>query len=225
VFHNETRQTYTLMENNQPKSSVSTDLFISPDEFFKDLVRQGFVQRKLETYPLVETYLVDLLQHYLDAKNLFDPDYDESGKKVPKTLAEMYLLANNTDDQFMKVELLKKMGDRSLYMSGFFGESLQRKAVDVDYYVQMGGVAYATLASCVRQDTTARIYSTISRRFIDFVDVLTYISHNSFVKSNESILRLYDRYLTTGSELAREKLSEMGVLPLTLDQVKQGRQD
>jgi hypothetical protein len=214
------------MEDKKAKSQPSTtDLFISPDEFFKDLVRQGLVRRKMETYPLVENYLVDLLQHYLDAKNLFDPDYDESGKKLPKTLAEMYLHANSTDDQFLKVELLKKLGDRSLYMSGFFGDSLHRKAVDVDYYVNMGGVAYATLASCVRQDTTAKVYSTISRRFIDFVDVLTYISHNSFVKSNESILRLYDRYLTTGSELAREKLTEIGVLPMTQDQAKHGRQD
>lgn len=213
------------MSQNDFKSQIAgADLFISPGDFFKDLVRQGFVQRKLETYPHVETYLVDLLQHYLDAKNLFDPDYDESGRKIPKTLAEMYLFANNAEDQAVKVELLKKLGDRSLYMSGFFGDSLQRKIVDVDYYVNMGGVAYATLASCVREDTRAKVYSTISRRFIDFVDVLTYISHSSLIKSNESVLRLYDRYLTTGSEMAREKLTEMGVLPLAQDQAKRGRQ-
>lgn len=213
-----------MSQNESKQQLAGTDLFVSPGDFFKDLVRQGFVQRKLETFPHVETYLVDLLQHYLDAKNLFDPDYDEQGRKVPKTLAEMYLHANNSQDQVVKVELLKKLGDRSLYMSGFFGDSLQRKIVDVDYYVNMGGVAYATLASCVREDTTAKVYSTISRRFIDFVDVLTYISHSSFIKSNESVLRLYDRYMTTGSELAREKLTEMGVLPMSQDQAKRGRQ-
>jgi len=212
------------MEDKKTKSEALTDLLVSPNEFFKDLVRQGFVQRRLETYPLVETYLVDLLQHYLEARNLFDTDFDESGKKNPKTLAEMYLYANTTEDQVLRVELLKKLGDRSLYMSGFFGDSLNRKVVDVEYYVSMGGVAYAALAAQVRQDTSAKVYSTISRRFIDFVDVLTHISHNSFIKSNESILRLYDRYLTTGSELAREKLTEMGVLPVSQDQAKQGRQ-
>ncbi len=212
------------MEDKKTKSEALTDLLVSPNEFFKDLVRQGFVQRRLETYPLVETYLVDLLQHYLEARNLFDTDFDESGKKNPKTLAEMYLYANTTEDQVLRVELLKKLGDRSLYMSGFFGDSLNRKVVDVEYYVSMGGVAYAALAAQVRQDTSAKVYSTISRRFIDFVDVLTHISHNSFIKSNESILRLYDRYLTTGSELAREKLTEMGVLPMSQDQAKQGRQ-
>ncbi|MBS1969034.1 MAG: hypothetical protein JSU04_01935 [Bdellovibrionales bacterium] len=213
-----------MSQKESKQQNAGAELFVSPGDFFKDLVRQGFAQRKLETYPHVETYLVDLLQYYLDAKNLFDPDYDEQGRKVPKTLAEMYLHANNAQDQIVKVELLKKLGDRSLYMSGFFGDSLQRKIVDVDYYVNMGGVAYATLATCVREDTTAKVYSTISRRFIDFVDVLTYISHSSLIKSNESVLRLYDRYMTTGSELAREKLTEMGVLPMTQDQAKRGRQ-
>lgn len=213
-----------MSQNESKQQNAVAELFISPGDFFKNLVRQGFAQRKLETYPHVETYLVDLLQHYLDAKNLFDPDYDEQGRKVPKTLAEMYLYANNAQDQKVKVELLKKLGDRSLYMSGFFGDSLQRKIVDVDYYVNMGGVAYATLATFVREDTTAKVYSTISRRFIDFVDVLTYISHSSLIKSNESVLRLYDRYMTTGSELAREKLTEMGVLPMNQDQAKRGRQ-
>jgi hypothetical protein len=213
-----------LSQNGSKSQITGADLFVSPGDFFKDLVRQGFAQRKLETYPHVETYLVDLLHYYLDAKNLFDPNHDESGRKIPKTLAEMYLHANNAEDQLVKVELLKKLGDRSLYMSGFFGESLQRKIVDVDYYVNMGGAAYAMLASCVREDTTAKVYSTISRRFIDFVDVLTYISHSSLIKSNESVLRLYDRYMTTGSELAREKLTEVGVLPMNQEQTKRRRQ-
>lgn len=211
------------MSQNESKTKT-TDLFVSPGDFFRDLVRKGFERRKLDTFPHVESYVVQLLQHYLDARNLFDPEFDETGRRIPKTLAEMYLTANNAEDQHIKVELLKKLGDRSLYMSGFFGDSLQRKLVDVDYYVNMGGVAYATLASCVREDTSARIYETISKRFIEFVDVLTYISHSSFIKSNESVLRLYDRYLTTGSELAREKLHEMGVLSLGKDQAKRSRQ-
>jgi hypothetical protein len=211
------------LSRNESKTQT-TDLFISAGDFFKDLVRKGFEQRRLETYPHVESYVVNLLEHYLDARNLFDPEYDEAGRRIPKTLAEMYLIANNAEDPFVKVELLKKLGDRSLYMSGFFGDSLQRKVVDVDYYVHMGGVAYGTLASYVREDVHAKVYATISKRFVDFMDVLTYISHSSFIKSNESVLRLYDRYLTTGSELAREKLCEMGVLPVGQDQIKRGRQ-
>ncbi|HWU44788.1 MAG TPA: hypothetical protein VN132_15155, partial [Bdellovibrio sp.] len=148
---------------------------------------------------------------------------NESGQKNPQTLAEMFLTAQNAESP-IKVELLRKLGDRTLYISGFFGDSLQRKIVDIDYYAEIGGAAYASLAGCTREDTMVHVYSTFSKRFLDFVDVLTYISHNSFVKSDQSILRLYDRYMRTGSELAREKLEEMGVLPLPAEQVKLGKQ-
>ncbi|UXR65784.1 hypothetical protein EZJ49_05915 [Bdellovibrio bacteriovorus] len=209
----------------EKRSTTSTvELFVSPEGYFQELVQKGLSQRKVQTYPLVETYLVNLLQHYLDARNLFDPGYaTEGGQKNPTTLAEMYLTAQNADS-VVRAEMLRKLGDRTLYISGFFGDSLSRKIVDVDYYAEIGGAAYASLAHCTREDTLARVYGVFSERFLEFVDVLTYISHHSFVKSDESILRLYERYMRTGSELAREKLVEMGVLTLPQDQVKLGKQ-
>jgi len=124
-----------------------------------------------------------------------------------------------------KIELLKKLADKSLYMSGFFAESFQRKIIDVDYYAEIGGSAYYQLSSVTKEDTMAKVYSVFSSRFVDFMDVLTLISQNSLVQSNQSVLRLYDQYLRTGSELAREKLIEMGVLTLPLDQAKLTRQN
>lgn len=205
-------------------SNTSVELFVSPQGFFQELVQRGLMQRKIQTYPFVESYLVNLLQHYLDARNLFDENYaNEGGQKNPQTLAEMYLIAQSAEPQ-VKADLLRKLGDRTLYISGFFGDSLARKIVDIDYYADIGGAAYASLAHCTREDTLSKLYETFSHRFLEFVDVLTYISHHSFVKSDESILRLYDRYMRTGSSLAREKLVEMGVLTLPQDQVKLGKQ-
>lgn len=208
----------------EKRSTTTVELFVSPEGYFQELVQQGLSQRKVQTYPMVEAYLVNLLQHYLDARNLHDPAYaSESGTRNPQTLAEMYLTAQNAES-FAKAEMLRKLGDRALYISGFFGDSLSRKIIDVDYYAEIGGAAYASLAHCTREDTMARVYTVFSDRFLEFVDVLTYISHNSFIKSDESILRLYERYMRTGSELAREKLEEMGVLTLPQDQVKLGKQ-
>jgi hypothetical protein len=210
------------MKQKGQKNSI--ELFISPEGFFKELVQKGLSQRKVKAVPMVESYLVNLLQHYLDARNLFDQGLiSESGERAPQTLAETYMLAQNAD-AVKKVEMLRRLGDRTLYISGFFGDSLSRKVVDIDYYADIGGAAYASLAHCTREDTLAKVYRTFSYQFLDFVDVLTYISQHSFIKSDESILRLYDRYLRTGSELAREKLAEMGVLTLPQDQVKLGKQ-
>lgn len=205
-------------------STAQVELFVSPEGYFQELVQKGLNQRKIQTFPLVETYLVNLLQYYLDARNLFESEYiDESGQRAPQTLAEMFLLAQSADS-FARMEMLRKLGDRTLYISGFFGDSLSRKIVDIDYYADIGGAAYASLARYTREDTMARVYGAISERFLDFVDVLTYISHQSLVKSDQSILRLYERYMRTGSELAREKLAEMGVVTVPQDQVKLGKQ-
>lgn len=189
------------------------ELFQSPREYFSQAVRGALESRGIETFPRVESYLVELLEHYLDARNLFEPEHDETGQPRPKTLAELYLIAANSEP-VIRVELLKKLGDRSLYISGFFGDSLERKLVDLDYYAEMGGAAYRELSAAIREDALARVYQVFSRHFIDYVDVLTLISQNSMVQNNQSLLRLYDRYLRTGSDLAREKLIEMGVLNL-----------
>lgn len=208
----------------EKRQNGSVELFISPEGFFQEMVQKGLTDRKIQTLPVVESYLVNLLQHYLDARNLFDSTYaSEGGQKNPQTLAEAYLIAHNSE-LTVRVEMLRKLGDRALYISGFFGDSLSRKIVDIDYYAEIGGAAYASLAQCTRENTMAKVYDTFAHRFLDFVDVLTYISHHSLIKSDESILRLYERYMRTGSGLAREKLVEMGVLTLPQDQVKLGKQ-
>lgn len=197
----------------------SNGLFISPREYFTSVVEDGFAARKIKAQPQVKAYLIGLLEHYMDSRNLFENEVQESGKKTPQTLAEMFLQAQN-EDTVTKVELLRKLGDRSLYISGFFGDSLERKLVDVDYYVEMGGTAYASLAAVVREDTTAQVYRIFSKRFVEFVDVLSFISQKSMITNNQSILRLYDRYLRTGSDLARDQLIEMGVLTVDRNQIK-----
>lgn len=205
-------------DKNSTDQKVS--LFVTSSDFFKESVRQACSERKIETYPQVESYIVNLLEYYLDARNLFDTEsVDETGNRKPKTLAELYLIAHNSETA-TKVELLKKLADRSLYMSGFFGDSFERKIIDVDYYADMGGSAYRTLSEYTKEDTLSTVYRTISTDFIRFMDVLALISQNSLVQSNQSVLRLYDRYMRTGSDVAREKLVQMGVLTIPFDQVK-----
>ncbi len=204
------------MSQTAKKTELSSVFLTTPREYFSEVVETGLAKRNFKTQPAVQVYLVELLEHYLDAKNLF--------QNQPDTLAETFLIASNSQG-IEKFELLKKLGDRSLYISGFFGDSLSRKLVDLDYYAVMGGAAYRSLAEFSREDEVAEVYRTFSSRFIDFVDVLTYISQQSTVHTDQGLLRLYDRYMRTGSELAKEQLIEMGVLTLPADQVKLAKQN
>ena len=70
------------------------------------------------------------------------------------------------------------------------------------------------------EDSLSQVYQTFSKRFMDFVEVLNYISEKSTIQADHDVLRLYDRYLRTGSELAREKLNELGVVIVPKEQLK-----
>ena len=192
-------------------SSSKSALLVSTKDFFDEIVTDAFEKRNFKTFPRVKSYIVQLLEFYVPTANLFD-DFDSSGRRTQKTLAETLLKAQSAD-ALERVELLKKLGDRSLYISGFFGDSLQRKLVDVDYYADMGGMAYGALADCVREDTVSKVYREIGKRFLDYADVLTYVSSRARLVDEENIMRLFETYSRTGSETARVKLIENGLVP------------
>lgn len=197
-------------------------ILLSAEGHFRDLVREGLQKRKIKTHPHIETYLVEVLENHLLVKNLFQFDLAHiansttevhQSSKNPSTFAELYLLAMNSDHS-AKTELLKKLGDRSLYFCGFFSPSLQKRLVDVDYYLEMGELAFTSLSNLVKENTVGQIYTVIAKRFVEFVDVLEYISHKSLTQENQDLLRLYEKYLRTGSELARESLIESGIITI-----------
>jgi hypothetical protein len=197
----------------------STTLMVdSPREFFVDQVDEAFERLKFQPLPLSRHYLVDLLQYFMFSSNLFKCD-EETGRLRRDTLAEMYLKAQNSPAS-IRIDLLKRLGDSSLYISGFFGDSLSRKVVDIDYYVDMGGVAYGALSTSSSDENLALVYNEYSTRFPEFVDALTYISQSALIQSNEDLLKLYERYMSTGSRLAEEQLLEKGLLNPDLSKVK-----
>lgn len=179
--------------------------------FFLELIESAVVVRKIKAPAITQNYLVDLLEHYMLAGNL----------SSQPTLAEQFLVAQQAEPN-VRAELLKRLGDTSLYISGFFGDSLHRKLVDLDYYAELGGSAYGTLAAGSAGEA-APVFGDLSQNFLDYVELLTFISQQSLVQTNEDLLRLYNRYLATGSKLAAEQLREKGVLaaPIPLKAVKQ----
>lgn len=194
-------------------------VFISPEEHFAEVVKEAFDHRQVKSQPHIQAYLVQLLKFYLDSRNLHGPVFEESSENPPETFAEMYLQAINAETT-KKKELMRAVAERTLYLTGFFSDSFQRKIVDIDYYVEIGSAAYSNLSSWTKQDTLATVYATFSKRFQDYVEVLNYVSEKSQIQADQNVLRLYDRYLRTGSDLAREKLTELGVVTLPKEQLK-----
>jgi hypothetical protein len=107
---------------------------------------------------------------------------------------------------------LKEIGDVALFVSGFFSDSLNRKLVDVDYYVSIGGRAYNVL-SRVETDTFSPVFAELGEKFVAFVDVLSEVSERTSCRSNSDLLRLYEKWLKTGSRRSGQLLVERGVVP------------
>jgi hypothetical protein len=107
---------------------------------------------------------------------------------------------------------LRKVGDLSLFISGFFSDSLNRKLVDVDYYIQLGESAYGSLA---RQgdDTFGDVFDELSEKFSGFVDVLGEVSAATGLTSDGDILRLYEKWVRTGSRRSGSLLAARGIVP------------
>jgi hypothetical protein len=110
------------------------------------------------------------------------------------------------------------VGDRSLYVSGFFGDSLSRRAIDLGYFISMGELAYAFVASLAEGRRTQRnrpeLFADLSRNFARLVDLLSEISESSGISSDGDVVRLYERWLQTKSERLLHLLSQKGIHPV-----------
>lgn len=176
----------------------------TPAEYFRSLVESALEHQRVHAEALTSYYLVNLLCGYVRVGAAGRPLDDE-----PLALRLARALESGGEEQRAR---LRTLGDVSLFVSGFFSDSLRRKVVDVDYYVSMGEYAYASLSRYER-DTFAATFGELAERFPSFVDVLTEVSEQSGLTSNNDLLRLYERWLRTGSRRSGKQLTERGIVP------------
>lgn len=180
--------------------------------YFHELVNDAIQHQHLKPDEHVSFYLVNLLSHFTKSENI---QRREDGEETP--LAILYCQAQSESPE-VKARLLKYLGDFSLLVSGFFQDSLTRKVVDVDYYISMGGAAYSQLSSPglfrKQQALFSQIFSELSDHFVKWVDVISEVSEVSQINSHQNLLRLYEKWIRTGSDRLRELLSQRGIIPL-----------
>ena len=173
----------------------------SAAEYFKELVEGALAHQRIAAGELTSFYVVNLLTGFLQRP----AEEDET------PLA--FRLVEALDAAGMRQRTnLKQIGDRSLFISGFFADSLNRKLVDVDYYVSIGGTAYTAL-SRYETDAFSPVFAELADNFVQFVDVLSEVSERASLCSNGDLLRLYERWLRTGSRRSGQLLAEQGVVP------------
>jgi hypothetical protein len=179
----------------------------TPMEFFREQLEKAMEHQKVSTSAFTEYYLVNLLSACVHG----DLPPSEPGEgEAP--LAILYIRAVQSS-RAERTRLLRTMGDTALFVSGFFADSLSRGLVDLGYYKAMGGHAYARL-SREDQGFGGNVFSELSGRFCEFADVLAEVSEASHLSTNKSVVRLYERWVQTGSRRAATLLAERGIAPV-----------
>jgi hypothetical protein len=183
-------------------------------EFFRDAVHEALERRKAGVEDHTEHYVVNLLTMFAHSDALFEPTTD--GLRL-RPLALMLAEAAGAPTGEQRSRALQRLGDVSLFVSGFLSHGFARKLVDVDYHIAMGGRAYGTLASTrgpgARGRALAGVFAELAAKFQRLVDALNDVSEMSWRSSDRDVLRLYEVWLKTGSPRAHALLRERGVSP------------
>jgi hypothetical protein len=189
---------------------VSDQILVSKSaqEWFREMVAGVLSHRRLKVLEVTEFYLVNLLVNFVRSEKLFVEDADGQVREEP--LALILLDALSRGGQARSTGL-RRLGDTALFVSGFFGDSISRSAVDVDYYVAMGERAYGALAGAERPGKAGGPFAELSSRFPTFVDLFAEIAEMSQLRSNRGLLKLYERFLLTRDARVAERLRERGV--------------
>ena len=180
--------------------------------YFHEFLLKSLSKQNIHAQDDTVSYLTNLLTTFSRTESFVDCGY---GRATHKALALYYSDALNSPTSHERNIALRRMGDIALFICGLFSGNLCKKAIDVDYYVAMGGTAYGCLSesNSLPSETSSSfdVFYELSNKFVDFVDVLSDLNTN---QSDRNLLRIYEVWLRTQSRKAKKVLIENNILPI-----------
>jgi hypothetical protein len=184
----------------------------SVSTFFCEVVKEAMVARRVDATDGATRYLVSLLA-----------DYAHPGIRAGETLERPVTLlldeALRAPDPAERFERLRTLGDGVLYGCGFFSDHFEARGVDPKYLHGLGTRAYGAAGSMLRRtgdDAGPDLFAELARNFELFVDVVTEVANATIamgVENSRGLLKVYERWLRTGSERLASALTSQGVMP------------
>lgn len=184
-------------------------------EFFHDSMQTALRHQKVAVDDHTEHYVVNVLTTFARSEQLYE--HTAEGTRL-KPLAHMLAEASEAATAQQRETVLRRLGDVSLFIAGFFAQSFARKLIDIDYHIAMGGRAYGTLADSMRGSARGQAFAVVflelAQKFQRLVDVLNDVAEMSYTHTDADILRQYEIWLKTGSPRAYQILRRLGVAPV-----------
>ncbi len=199
---------FTLKADKRYVERLKTITITDAREFFATYLRETMKNQKVEASESSVLYIVDLMIRSMETQHFFSKD--ETGKLKQHVLVDLLKQALEQDEAGKKI-MLQRLGDISLLISGLFSDSISRKIVDLDYYFGMGEAAYSQLAQLQQSKSNRNVFNELSNKFKPFSNVLTEIGHRSGLQSSNDLLKLYEKWIYSGSEEIKKILEEKGI--------------
>jgi len=178
--------------------------------FFHEVVEDAIKARRVEATEGATQYVVAVLADFAH------PDRRaEEALEGPLTL--LLDEALHVLDAAERFERLRLLGDGVLYGCGFFGEAFEARGVDTKYLHQLGTRAYGAASSMLRSTQEGPdLFGELAEKFGVFVDVVAEVADATIAMGTESpkgLLKMYERWLRTGSERLASALTSRGMMP------------
>ena len=184
-------------------------------DFFRQAIASALELQAMQVDKATSTYLVELLCSFASAGPLLD-----------QPLVSALASAEQEPDPGRSIQRLKRVGDQSLYVAGYFGDSLRSRELDQGYYAQLGSTAYRRLCRYLRRAERGTqlvvVFSELGDGFDRFVEVLTLVRHHGEADTpNEELGRLYARWRQTRDPGLARRLRRAGMVVLQPPRTKQ----
>jgi hypothetical protein len=179
-------------------------------DFFRELLSLAMENQRARVQHATELYLANLLSGFLGTESLLVREDDGSLQRRPLALLLKEALEGEGP---ARARALRRLGDTSLFVSGMFAESLSASLVDVEYAIAMGTRAYDALGDVMARHGRGErsLWDELSEKFSQLVEVLNEVSERTLASSNAGLLRIYEKWIKTGSPRVATLLSQHGV--------------
>jgi hypothetical protein len=184
----------------------------SVSNFFGEVVEDAMRARQIDATDGATRYLVSLLADFAH------PD-GRAGEALDRPLTLLLDEALRAPDPAERFERLRTIGDGVLYGCGFFADHFEARGVDAKYLHGIGTRAYGTASSMLFRSADEGgpdLFGELSRNFESFVDVVADVADSTITMAMESprgLLKVYERWLRTGSHRLASALTSRGVMP------------
>ena len=146
-----------------------------------------------------------------------------AGETLERPLTLLLDEALHAPDPAERFQRLRVLGDGVLYGCGFFGDHFEARGVDAKYLRGLGTRAYGAASSMLRRGPERRraprtrpLRASSPRTSTRSSSVLAEVADATIamgVESSRGLLKVYERWLKTGSERLASALTSRGVVP------------